>query len=73
MYFDVQSVILGIYLVINGIPTILCFKFVVWNNCLNGLIKSLFCSFVRVGTRNSWIFPKLLQLDPCAVANKLDF
>ena len=25
-----------------------------------------------MGIRNSWIFPKLVKLDPCAVANLLD-
>ena len=45
--------IVGIYLVIKGIPMILCFLSVMWNVCLNGLIKILFCSIVLVGTRDS--------------------
>ena len=28
---------MGIYLVINGMPMILCFISVMWNVCLNGL------------------------------------
>ena len=43
--------ILGIYLVINGIPTILCFMSVMWNTCLKGSCKSLFCSIVRNAMR----------------------
>ena len=34
--------------------------------------QNLFCSIVRVGIRNNWIFPKLVKLDPCAVANLLE-
>ena len=49
--------IVGMYLVMNGFPMILCFISVMWKVCLNGLFKSLFCSIVLVGTRNSWIFP----------------
>ena len=49
--------IVGIYLVINSMPMILCLKSVIRNVCLNGLFKILFCSIVLVGTRNSWIFP----------------
>ena len=45
--------IVGIYLVINGIPMILCLISVMWNVCLNGLFKILFCSIVQVGTRKS--------------------
>ena len=48
---------------------ILYFKCVIWNVCLKVLVKSLFCSIVRVGIRKSWIFPKLVKLDPCSVAN----
>ena len=45
--------IVGIYLVINGMPMILCLISVMWNVCLNGLFRILFCSIVLVGTRNS--------------------
>ena len=45
------------FIVINGIPTILCFISVKWKVCLNGLLMSLFCSIVRVGTRKKGIFP----------------
>ena len=45
--------IVGIYFVMNGIPIILCFISVIWNICLNGLFRSLFCSIVLVGTRKS--------------------
>ena len=31
--------IVGIYLVINGMPMILCFISVMWNVCLNGLVN----------------------------------
>ena len=51
-----------IYSVINGIPTILCFMSVMWNICLKGLYKSLFCSIVRVGIRNDEFFHNLLDL-----------
>ena len=67
-----QILIVGIYLVINGIPKIWCFISVIWNVCLKGLVKSLICSIVRVGIRNSRTFPKLVKLDPCGVANLLD-
>ena len=40
--------IVDIYLVMNGIPKILCFVSVMWDVCLNGLFKSLFCSVVLV-------------------------
>ena len=60
------------YSVINGIPTLLCFMFVIWNVCLKDLVKKLFCSIVRVGTRNNWIFPELVKLDSWAVAYLLD-
>ena len=50
---------------------ILCFISVLWKVCLNGLFKSLFCSIVLVGTRKSWIFPLLINAEPCAVANLL--
>ena len=49
--------IVGMYLVINGMPMILCFKSVMRKVCLKGLVKTLFCSIVLVGTRKSWIFP----------------
>ena len=39
--------------------------------CLNGLLMSLFCSIVRVGTGKNWIFPKFVKVDPCAVASLL--
>ena len=45
--------IVGIYLVINGIPMILCLISVMWNVVLNGLFKILYCSIVLVGTRDS--------------------
>ena len=67
-----KILIVGVYLVINGIPIKLCFISVIWNVCLKGLVKDLFCSIVRVGIRNSWFFPKLVKLDPCAVAHLLD-
>ena len=47
----------GLYLVINGISIISCLISVIWKVCLNGLLKNLFCSIVRVGTRTNWIFP----------------
>ena len=40
--------IVGIYLVMNGIAMILCFISVMWKVCLNGLFKNLFCSIVLV-------------------------
>ena len=39
--------------------------------CLNDLLKSWFCSIVRVGTRKSWIFPLFVEVDPCAIASLL--
>ena len=50
---------------------ILCLISVIWKFCLNGLLKSLFCSTVRVRTRKSWIFPKFNNFDQCAVASLL--
>ena len=38
--------IVGIYLKINVRPSILCVMSVMWNNCLEGLCKNLFCSIV---------------------------
>ena len=40
-------------LVINGIPAISCFISVIWIVCLKDLVRSLFCSIVRVGTRSN--------------------
>ena len=37
-----KTLIKGIYLVINGIPIILCLISVIWNFCLKGLLKSFF-------------------------------
>ena len=48
--------IVRIYLVKNGISILLCFISVIWKVCLNGLLKKLFFSIARVGTRKSWIF-----------------
>ena len=45
--------IVGTYFVMNGIPITLCLISVIWNVCLNGLFRSLFCSIVLVGTRKS--------------------
>ena len=67
-----KTIIVGIYLVINGIPTITCFISVIWKFCWNGLVKNLFRSIFRGGTWNSWTFPKFVKLDSCAVANPLD-
>ena len=53
----IKMFIVGIYLVINGMPMILGFIYVMWNVCLNGLVKILFCSIVLAGTRKFWIFP----------------
>ena len=44
---------MGINLVINGIPMILCFISVIWKVCLKGLVKSVLSSIVRVGTRSN--------------------
>ena len=38
--------LVGIFLVINGIPMIFCFISVMWKVCLNGLLMSLFCCTV---------------------------
>ena len=51
-----NKMIFGMYLVMNGIPMIVCFISVMWKVCLNGLLKSLFCSIVLAGTRKNWIF-----------------
>ena len=50
---------------------ILCFISVIWKVCLNGLLKKLFCSIVRVGTRKSCVFPEFLKVDPGSVASLL--
>ena len=52
-----NKLIVGLYLVMNVIPIMFCFTSVMWDVCLEGLFKSLFCSIVLVGTRKSWIFP----------------
>ena len=49
----------------------MCFISVIWKVCLNGLLMSLFCSIVRVGTKKSCIFPMIVKVDPCAVASLL--
>ena len=67
-----KILIVGIYLVITDIPTILCSISVIWNVCLKILVKSFFRSIVRVGTMNNWIFPNFFKLNPCAVANLLE-
>ena len=59
----------GMFLKINEFQ--LCIISDMWKVCLNGLLMSLFCSIVRVGTRKSWIFPSLVMVDPCAVASLL--
>ena len=46
----------------NGIPIILCFISVIWNICLNRLLRNLFCSIVLVGTRKVEFFYNLLGL-----------
>ena len=46
-----NMLIVGIYLEINGIPMILFLISVIWNICLNGLVKILFCSIVLVGEK----------------------
>ena len=71
-FLQIEILKVGIYLVINGIPIMLCFISLIWKVCLKGFVKSLFCSFVRVGIRYKWILPKLVKHDPCAVANLLD-
>ena len=63
--------IVGIYLVINGITMILCFISVMRKVCSNGLFKSLFFSIVRVGTKKSCIFPKFNKVEPFAIASLL--
>ena len=50
-----KMVIVGIYYVVNGIPIILCFISVMWNICLKGLFKNLFCSIDWVGTMYSFL------------------
>ena len=51
---------MGIYFVMNGFPTKLCFISAIWNVCLKGLFKSLVCSIVRAGTRIIVFFCNLL-------------
>ena len=38
---------------------------------LKGLVKTFFCSLVRMRTKNNWIILKFVKLDPCDVANLL--
>ena len=52
---------------------ILCFISVILKVCLIDLLKSLFCSIVRMGTRKSWIFSYFVKVDSCAVAGLLVF
>ena len=44
--------IVEIYLVKDGIPIVLCLKFVMWNVCLMGFTKILYCSIDRTGIKN---------------------
>ena len=57
-----NMLIVGIYLEINGIPMILCLISVIWNICLNGLVKILFCSIVLVGEEIIEFFQSLPML-----------
>ena len=50
---------------------ILDFISVMGKVCLNGLLMSLFCTIVRVGTSKSWIFQYFVKVDPCVVASSL--
>ena len=63
IYLSFKSILLsnilivGMYLVMNGIPMILYFISEMWKVFLKGIFKSLFCSIVLVGTRKNCIFP----------------
>ena len=46
-----NMLIVGIYLEINGIPMILCLISVIWNICLNGLVKILFLLHCSCGEK----------------------
>ena len=49
-----------IYLVINGIPTTYCFISVMWNVCLNGLVKTLYFNFITLsGNEEKLDFSKI--------------
>ena len=39
-------------IVINGIPTKLCLRSVIWNICLKGFSKSFICSVVLAGIQD---------------------
>ena len=54
--------IVGIYLLINGIPMIQCFMSVIWNVCLIGFFRNLFCSIDLVRTKKVGFFQNLLML-----------
>ena len=52
MVFLLSNVlIVGKYFVMNGFPIIFCFISVIWNVCLNSLLRSVFYFTVLVGTR----------------------
>ena len=53
----IKMLMVEIYFVINGIPTILCFLSDISNICVKGFCKSLFCFVVGVGTKYYRIFP----------------
>ena len=55
-------IIVGMYLVKNVFLTLLCLMSVMWKICLKNLLKSLFGSIVRFGTKTIEFFRSLLKL-----------
>ena len=55
---------MGIYLLINGMPMILCCISVMWNVCLNGLFKIFFVPLFSWELGKVGFFHNLLMLSP---------
>ena len=51
-----EILVVGIYFLMKGLQTVLCFKSVMWNICLICLCKSLVCSIVRVELKFSIVY-----------------
>ena len=64
--------IVGIFLVLDGILSMLWLKSDKWNFWLKNWSKSLFWSIVRVGIKITWFFPEFGKIVPCAMASLLE-
>ena len=48
-----KMLVVSLFFEIKGNLMLLCFIYVMWNFCLKGLFKSLFCSYPNLGHRLS--------------------